>query len=371
MLESPDKSIIPKSHHKHWMKILGYHKSGDYFSGILLLFPELELLLRCIYGQLNQVSINACADQYYIIMDTVFHEYIVEGTDSPFKLDRSYNEAGIINRIHQKFPPDLMHLFHDVFESPDGPRIRDKMSHGEVRIEDLNQSIFDKLLGIAEIVLSHYSNGAESLFQYDSKFHINCQFSIKYNEFLITLNELPTTLQIPNELTNEVDWSDIDSKFNEFACWDLEPLKEKVNISFRNGMENELVKTQLKIMNNLKMAVENLQTSYSERFKVFEAKQLRSSRRKTLTQMMKNLPHILQGFTLIMKVVAKIFAKLQANNKVENSVRLAKYLRFTQKYIENMVQYLNINQNQWIQSKLTTSGFLNYVVLHRRLIEEL
>ena len=157
-----------------------------------------------------------------------------------------------------------------------------------------------------------------------------------------------------------------------FENWKLSKIQQNIKITFRCFEEGELMRILYQIMEGVKTADENMIISYTEKFDLLHAQQLKKkSQRRTITHMLKILPQILQGLKLLQKLVTLIFNQLQTFNQVHNPQKLMKFLRMALKYIQNLIQYLNKNNNYWTRSQATTTAFLNYVILNEDLLNNL
>ncbi len=95
-----------------------------YYLALVLILPELEFLLRWIFAKVNECPervLTAENDAYYTTMSEVLAEKLEDGTP---------NQAIDYLGLH------LVEYFYDLFVLPDGPRIRDRISHGEIESEN-------------------------------------------------------------------------------------------------------------------------------------------------------------------------------------------------------------------------------------------
>ena len=97
-------------------------ENGLFFEAALLALPELELLLRVAFAEANgcpERTLTAESDALYTTMTEV--------------LDRRLGEEGKEkNKLVTEMQPRLLSLLLDLFVMPEGPRIRDRISHGEI-----------------------------------------------------------------------------------------------------------------------------------------------------------------------------------------------------------------------------------------------
>ncbi len=110
-------------HHVSLMeKCHEYHQLSDYASALCLALPLLESLLRLRFAQANsrpERTLTAENDALYTTMTEILAERLEDGQE---------------NRFIAECPDRMIETMLDVFSMPEGPRIRDRMSHGEIQL---------------------------------------------------------------------------------------------------------------------------------------------------------------------------------------------------------------------------------------------
>ncbi len=367
-----ESRFISPDHFVFWENILDYYNNEDYEMGIVLFLPQFELLLRRFYGELNEISITAELGKYYVILDTIFYEYQVDETFSPLQIgktnQREIRETGKINKIFQKFPVDLMNLFYDIFQAPEGIRLRDKVCHGEMNLTtSLSQEIFKKILQLTLMTVRIFEmkSDQENFLDYESKFHPNSKFKETFNSSLEILKQFPENLLVPEEL--QLNWNQCDPGFQEFNSLPFQKYQGKIKIFYRLESELEIVRLMTQIAENLKLSIRNYQTTLDERFQQYKSRQLRSSRRKTLVKSLEKLPDTFEGLKLILKILSAIFTNLQLENFIKDREGLLKFLKFLLKYVENMIQF-SVNHN-WLAANESTIECLKFCANQKKLFK--
>lgn len=306
LLKSP---TIQQLNSTAWKIILNLHKTGNSKSAIFQLLPQIECLLRFIYGQINQVDVTAHLDKYYIIMDSIFYEFILEEDFTPLVIGkinkaheleiRSKNKR---NKILEVFPTSLMLLGFDIFHAADGPRIRDKISHGEAVCDVNSGRIVRKLLQFVSHVVGFHDDGISPIFDYESVYMNSFKVARTYNNLVEEIEKVFESLEIPESLKFE----NLEFKLN------LEKIEmKKVKAFFRPFNESQTMKLLLKILEITYKAAANFSFSCDEFFQQFNARKLRSTRRETLKQIIVDLPNLFKGFREILKLVYDTFVTSQ------------------------------------------------------------
>ncbi|CRL04798.1 CLUMA_CG017854, isoform A [Clunio marinus] len=153
LLKSP---TIMKCNFNLWKQIVSLQKRKKFKSSIFLLLSQIESVLRFIYGRINQVNVTARLNKYYVIMDSIFYDYVLDDDVTPLvigKINKSQHtqikETNRKNQMMETFPLSIIYLGYDLFHAVDGPRIRDRISHAEVFVKDENFSWLPALVDIS------------------------------------------------------------------------------------------------------------------------------------------------------------------------------------------------------------------------------
>jgi hypothetical protein len=338
LLQSP---TIQRSNFSAWSQILHLHKAGKSKPALYLLLSQTESLLRFIYGQLNQVDVTAQLDTYYVIMDSIFYEVILNEDSTPLAIGK-INKAHEVkirrnnkrNKMMENFPSQLMLLGFDVFHAADGPRIRDKMSHGEGVCHVESDAVVGKLLKFVWHVVRFHDEGKVPEFEYESVFMTSFVVAKKHNEMTVEVQRVFGGLKIPERLKTEENLeTQVDS--------------EEINLKtikgfFRPFDEAQIMKLLLNILENSSEALQNFSFSCAEFFQLFNERKLSSTRRETLKKIVLDLPNFLKGFQEVLRFIRGIFAaSQQVENDEENFDEVIKLLKSCLKFTENLAKHFN------------------------------
>lgn len=175
-------AFVSQDHFEIWEYILSHRNE----TALVLICPQLELILRRIYGVCNGIDVTAKIEEYYIILDTFLEEQ---------------QQTGEINAIHERINISLRLLIYDLFIAERGPRIRDKISHGEVRFdaEEINLIISHLIALTANLLLSFES---EELFTpvHRSIFYCFEELRTSYISFQRSFGGLAIALEDPHPM---------------------------------------------------------------------------------------------------------------------------------------------------------------------------
>ncbi|XP_023304836.2 endoplasmic reticulum membrane-associated RNA degradation protein-like [Lucilia cuprina] len=315
----------------YWLQLISHYKSQKYKEFIILVLPQIELLLRLHYGQVNNFDVSAKLDEYYITMDTIFETEVINAEEQHVSLNKLLD-------FENSFFEGCFHILYDIFISPNGCRLRDKVSHGEVCLEALDNS--ELCLLILHIFVSLLFPLNYRLFDnYESNLHINCLTKVKLTKCLKQLKAF-----YENHLLNK-----------ELPLISLAFQHHKILIFKRPKKENELVLIINKIAENILKTILNYDESIAVRKNLLDQRELHSKRRKTLEKMQMALPDIFETLTLMLSSISKIYCLLQNNYTVilKEAFICDKTLRFLKHCLtisENFVKYSHCESNEWIKS---------------------
>lgn len=116
--------IILSNRKIYWYSLLLKYKKKEYDDCIVLLLPQLECSLRVIYATVNNCQeriLTAEVTSLYTTLEEILHDCVL---DKP-------------NMVLQILGENYKEVLLDLFFYPEGPRIRDRVSHGEVNLSEI------------------------------------------------------------------------------------------------------------------------------------------------------------------------------------------------------------------------------------------
>ncbi|XP_067637299.1 endoplasmic reticulum membrane-associated RNA degradation protein-like isoform X2 [Eurosta solidaginis] len=326
----------------YWYQIFLHYKTLQYWKVVLLIIPQIELLLRLIYARVNKFDVTAKLNEYYITMDSLF-EYDVPNVAR--KCRNNLLDIRIVNGELQK-------CVYDLFIAPNGPRLRDKVSHGEAELEAIDNILLCDILMFLSMGLLDYES---PFYNYESVFHLNC---LTKDALLIGKKQLQKLMEM-----HVVETPGDSLKLLS----DLKSLS-KIKIFNRHKKDSEFSLLLLKNSNLVYTTCLNYEHSINTRLELLTQRELHSRRRRTLEKMLKSLPLVCTVLCEILFCLWQIFAQLQFDDAIyENETYLTKLLRFlkhTLKLNENFVKYSDINSNEWIKTEQLCRKFKDVKLLY-------
>ena len=117
-----------------------------YTQVIMVSLPLIEFLLRKLYIIVNELdfkfNLSAQEKFFYLTMDEILQEFVMISNDEAKIMMKKLMEtnegteatSNVINKLRLKLGDEFMILLYDMFMFNDGPRIRDRFSHGEYEL---------------------------------------------------------------------------------------------------------------------------------------------------------------------------------------------------------------------------------------------
>ena len=258
---------------------------------------------------------------------------------------------------------------------PDGPRLRDKLGHGELELDLLNgtspercedtKTIANNLMAVLVILLQITHNFSQSdyfiLFygDYKPKFHPSSKLIKNMSKILVDLNEVKTyTLSEDCEVSESSD-SLVNSQEELHDSLMLHTCKTL----FRPREEYEILQILLQITESILLSIRNMSANVEEKLCLLRKKELRSRQRGTLQRMISNSPKLKSVFLSLTRVMFQLFAKIEDVSKYEIYLRNLKvsrdgklrtfnksfprHLKVTLKITENISSNVSSHKNKW------------------------
>ncbi|XP_069116205.1 endoplasmic reticulum membrane-associated RNA degradation protein-like isoform X2 [Argopecten irradians] len=159
-------SIISRTLLPVWSTALDWYHKGKYGYFALLILPQLEHAMRVLFSIVNQCPervLTAETTTLYTTFDEILDPYLPNGQK---------------NVVAAHLGENCMDLLLDILEYPAGPRVRDRLGHGEVDLGSFPQTLATVILGTALYVTTrretspiNFPKPFGSLDGYQSLFH--------------------------------------------------------------------------------------------------------------------------------------------------------------------------------------------------------
>ena len=349
-------------------------KRKSFIQVIMICLPQIEFLLRKLYIIENKIDFkfNLCAQEkfYYLTMDEILQERVILKNE-----DAKIGISNEINKLRFKLGDEFMLLLYDLFMFNDGPRIRDRFSHGEYQLnyEIDNENNFKQYGFLCIRIISYLANN-DSLQISNSFSAYKCHYHplaiIKINlinliTFLISkcsneaLNieqnclEFIDTLLIDNKIIEIKNLRNLIDYLNEISInskYLFLYSKHNMNSSHNNSLQ--IINIIKKLINECFTFLETIYI-YNETTKIKQDnKQLRARQRETFKYFQEN--SLMIKFELSTKDVILILITIYSilinnNNKIFES-KIEWYVKIFRKFLtiyQNLSQQSKINR--WLE----------------------
>lgn len=135
--------FIGCSHLTYWNTILRYAIENQCSKCLVLFLPQFEHLLRRIFSKINDCSdrtMTAIEKEKYTTLDDIFAPVIGKTNEKP-------------NKMYEFLGVPAIELYEDVFSHLAGPRVRDKISHGEKYLENIPFNLINIVLNLTLYII--------------------------------------------------------------------------------------------------------------------------------------------------------------------------------------------------------------------------
>ena len=145
-----------------WTRAIHRYSTREYGKCASVILPLLEQSVRTLFTEVNN-----CPDRILTAESSAFFT-----TFDEMLVKRLPN--GEQNQLERLFTVGLFDCLLDLLNYPEGPRIRDKLSHGEVDIDNFPKNLAKEIIVACGALLTLNSNSRLPVFlmnEYKSKFH--------------------------------------------------------------------------------------------------------------------------------------------------------------------------------------------------------
>jgi hypothetical protein len=137
---------IPNSMRYIWMGAIECYCQGNYGRCCALLVPQMELLLRLMFCAANQ-----CPDRVLTAESTVLYTTLDVILAENIQSEECFSNRP--NKVKELLGNGLYWALRDMFTLPEGPRVRDRLSHAECRLTDVDVVLANHLLYLSKSLL--------------------------------------------------------------------------------------------------------------------------------------------------------------------------------------------------------------------------
>ncbi|XP_074436291.1 endoplasmic reticulum membrane-associated RNA degradation protein isoform X2 [Larus michahellis] len=386
-------SFVLKTMLPFWMDALTAFKQSRYADCVILLLPQLEVGLRLLFTTTNKCP-NRLLTAEPSTLYTTFDEMLAKHLD---------NEE--VNQLPAVLEEPTMEFLWDFLNHQEGPRIRDRLSHGEINLEAFPRKVANQIVALAITLLCRFSDEDMFAFKehmvikplmncascYRSRFHPISRLKKQVLECMKSIHlwpELPTVPEEHVETTKGLEgnaeastlilmMSEILSRLQRYMpqnCYSSDDpinsvLTERLLIAlcdtyictlYSPRPVLEIVVVLRKISTQCHQVSEQVIASTELRYKQWMNKALRSRQRHNYLRMLNSIKFLSPVLRLILVLITLELVNIHLVCK-KNPFDYQQYLKFLKsvlQYTENLVTYTSSEKNKWDETMELTNKAL-------------
>ncbi|KFV71787.1 hypothetical protein N307_04276, partial [Dryobates pubescens] len=388
-------SFVLKAMLPFWMAALTAFKQNRYADCVILLLPQLEAGLRLLFTTTNKCPnrlLTAESSALYTTFDEMLAKHL-------------HNEE--VNQLPAVLEEPAMasEFLWDFLNHQEGPRIRDRLSHGEINLETFPREVANQIVAFAITLLCRFSDEDMFAFKehmviktlmkcassYRSRFHPISRLKKQVLECMKSIYLWPDLPTVPEEDVQAFKGfqgndeagtlvlmsSEIVSQLQQYMPRNCCSSDEPVNSILTERLLIELSDTHIctlysprpvleillilrKISTQCHRVSEQVIASTKLRYKQWMSKTLRSRQRHNYLRMLNSIKFLSPVLRLILVLITLELANVHLVCK-KNPFDYQQYLKFLKsvlQYTENLVSYTSPEKNKWDETMALTNKAL-------------
>ncbi|KFW80715.1 hypothetical protein N305_10749, partial [Manacus vitellinus] len=378
-------SFVLKTMLPFWIAALTAFKQSRYADSVILLLPQLEVGLRLLF-----TTTNKCPNRLLTAEMLAKHLDNDEVNQLPVVLEE---------------PAMASEFLWDFLNHQEGPRVRDRLSHGEINLEAFPREVANQIVAFAITLLCRFSD--ENMFSlkehtvikplmncascYQSRFHpisrlkkqvLECMKSIHLWSGLPTVSEEQVQTIKGLEENAEASTlilmiSEITSQLVQYMPQNCCSSDDPINSVLTERLLTELCDTRIctlysprpvleivvilrKISTQCHQVSEQVIAGAEVRYAQWVNKTLRSRQRHNYLRMLNSIKFLSPVLRLILILITVEVVSVHAVCK-KNPFDYQQYLKFLKlilQYTENLVTYTSPEKNKWDETMELTNKAL-------------
>ncbi|NXE80522.1 EMARD protein, partial [Cochlearius cochlearius] len=372
-----------------WMAALTAFKQSRYADCVILLLPQLEVGLRLLF-----TTTNKCPNRLLTAEVRFLSKMLAKHLD---------NEE--VNQLPAALEEPAMEFLWDFLNHQEGPRIRDRLSHGEINLEAFPREVANQIIAFAITLLCRFLDEDMFAFKehmvinplmncascYRSRFHPISRLKKQVLECMKSIHLWPELPTVPEEhiqtikglegkagaSTSILMISEIISQLQQYmpqiCCSSDDPinsvLTERLLIElcdtgictlYSPRPVLEILAVLRKISTQCHQVTKQVIASTDLRYKQWMNKTLRSRQRHNYLRMLNSIKFLSPVLRLILVLITLELVNIHLVCK-KNPFDYQQYLKFLKsvlQYTENLVTYTSPEKNKWDETMELTNKTL-------------
>ncbi|KAM9234582.1 endoplasmic reticulum membrane-associated RNA degradation protein isoform 2-T2 [Dugong dugon] len=342
------KTMLP-----YWEAAVTKFRSHRFADCVILLLTQLEAGLRRAFA-----TVNRCPQRLLTAESTVLYTTFDE------MLAKELND-GTINQLPLLLGEPVMEFLWDFLNHQEGPRIRDRLSHGEVNLNEFPGEAANQLLAFSTVLLLRFTSGdvvsvlkekaaIKSLISiaegYSSHFHPASQLKKQVLSCEESIHSWPA-LPLPEErILEAARWS----QALRVLCGTSIPTLYCPRIVL------EVLAVLRKVSAQCQQVCDQVISSAKLRHRQWVEKTLRSRQRQNYLRMLRSIKLLSPVLYLILLLIVLELVNIHAvqGKSTCEYQRYLKFLKSVLQYTENLATYTSQEKNKWDETVSLTHGAL-------------
>ncbi|NWW83005.1 EMARD protein, partial [Climacteris rufus] len=388
-------SFVLKTMLPFWIAALTAFKQSRYADSVILLLPQLEAGLRLLFTTTNKCP-NRLLTAESSALYTTFDEMLAKHLDN-----EEVNQLPVV----LEEPAMASDFLWDFLNHQEGPRIRDRLSHGEINLETFPREVANQIFGFAITLLCRFSD--EDMFSlkehmvmkplmncascYRSRFHPISQLKKQVLECMKSIHLWPELPAVPEEeiqMTKVLEGnaeantlilmiSEIISQLQQYVPQNCCSSDDLINSVLTERLLMELCDTRVgtlysprpvlevvvvlrKISTQCHQVSQQVIASAGLRYTQWLNKTLRSRQRHNYLRMLNSIKFLSPVLRLTLLLITLELVSVHSVCK-KNPFDYQQYLKFLKsvlQYTENLVTYTRPEKNKWDETMELTNKAL-------------
>ncbi|KFV51490.1 hypothetical protein N341_08230, partial [Tyto alba] len=391
-------SFVLKTMLPFWMAALTAFKQSRYADSVILLLPQLEVGLRLLFTTTNKCP-NRLLTAEPSALYTTFDEILAKHLDN--------EEVNQLPAVLEEptMASYLKEFLWDFLNHQEGPRLRDRLSHGEINLEAFPREVANQIVAFAITLLCRFSDVDMLAFKehmiikllmncascYRSRFHPVSRLKKQVLECMKSIHLWPELPIVPEEHVQMIKGlegnagastlifmiSELISQLQQYMPQNCYRSDDLINSVLTERFLIELCDTRIctlysprpvlemvvvlrKISTQCHQVSEQVIASTELRYEQWMNKTLRSRQRHNYLRMLNSIKFLSPVLRLILMLITLELVNVHVVCK-KNPFDYQQYLKFLKsilQYTENLVTYTSPEKNKWDETMELTNKAL-------------
>ncbi|KFV98693.1 hypothetical protein N326_02247, partial [Eurypyga helias] len=388
-------SFVLKTMLPFWMAALTAFKQSRYADCVILLLPQLEAGLRLLFTTTNKCPKRLLTAEPSALY-TTFDEMLAKHLDN--------EEVNKLPAVLEE-PAMASEFLWDFFNHQEGPRIRDRLSHGEIDPKAFPREVANQIVAFAITLLCRFSDEDKFAFKehmvikplmncassYRSRFHPISRLKKQVLECMKSIQLWPELPTVPEEHIQTIKGlegnaeastlilmiSEIISQLQQYMPQNCISADDPVNSGLTERLLIELCDMHIctlysprrvleilvllrKISTQCHQVSEQVIASVELRYQQWMDKSLRSRQRHNYLRMLNSIKFLSPVLWLILVLITLevVNVHLVCKKPPFDYQQYLKFLKSVLQYTENLVTYTSPEKNKWDETMELTNQAL-------------